>query len=58
MAELCFVKINFIGVGGWLVGWLVGWMVGESGNKANSASWSWSLAELGNSQTIVEYNSS
>ena len=26
---------------------MVGWMVGESGNKANSASWSWSLAELG-----------
>ena len=23
-------------------------MVGESGNKANSASWSWSLVELGN----------
>ena len=43
MAELCFVKINFIGVGGWLVGW----MVGESGNKANSAQLGWSLAELG-----------
>ena len=43
MAELCFVKINFIGVGG-----LAGWMVGESGNKANSAQLGWSLAELGN----------
>jgi len=26
----------------------VGWMVGESGIKANSAQFSWSLAELGN----------
>ena len=25
-----------------------GWMVGESGIKANSAQFSWSLAELGN----------
>ena len=25
----------------------VGWMVGESGIKANSAQFSWSLAELG-----------
>ena len=28
---------------------LDGWMVGESGIKANSAQFSWSLAELGNS---------
>ena len=35
---------------GWMVGcWMldVGWMVGESGIKANSAQFSWSLAELG-----------
>ena len=33
-----------------LDGWMldVGWMVGESGIKANSAQFSWSLAELGN----------
>ena len=31
-----------------MVGWLdVGWMVGESGIEANSAQFSWSLAELG-----------
>ena len=29
------------------VGWMDGWMVGESGIKANSAQFSWSLAELG-----------
>ena len=31
------------------VGWIldVGWMVGESGIKANSAQFSWSLAKLG-----------
>ena len=40
-------KINFIG---WMVGWLDGWMVGESGIKANSAQFSWSLAELGNDE--------
>ena len=36
--------------GCWMdVGWMdVGWMVGESGIKANSAQFSWSLAELGN----------
>ena len=28
-------------------GWMDGWMVGESGIKANSAQFSWSLAELG-----------
>ena len=34
---------------GWMDGWMdVGWMVGESGIKANSAQFSWSLAELGN----------
>ena len=35
---------------GWMLdGWMdVGWMVGESGIKANSAQFSWSLAELGN----------
>ena len=36
--------------GGWLVGWLGGrgeWSVGESGNKAISACWSCSWAELG-----------
>ena len=34
---------------GWMVGcWMDGWMVGESGIKANSAQFSWSLAELGN----------
>ena len=27
---------------------VAGWSVGESGNKAISASWRWSLAELGN----------
>ena len=34
---------------GWMLdGWMdVGWMVGESGIKANSAQFSWSLAELG-----------
>ena len=33
-----------------LDGWMLdGWMVGESGIKANSAQFSWSLAELGNS---------
>ena len=33
---------------GWMVGcWMDGWMVGESGIKANSAQFSWSLAELG-----------
>ena len=39
--------MNFIG---WMdVGWMDGcWMVGESGIKANSAQFSWSLAELGN----------
>ena len=55
MAELCFVKINFIGVGGWVVGWLVGWMVGESGNKANSAQLGWSLAELGKNLTFYKW---
>ena len=31
------------------VGWMLdGLMVGESGIKANSAQFSWSLAELGN----------
>ena len=31
-----------------LDGWMLdGWMVGESGIKANSAQFSWSLAELG-----------
>ena len=34
-------------LGGWFGGWMDGWMVGESGNKANSAQFSWSLAELG-----------
>ena len=40
-------------VGCWMdVGWMdVGWMVGESGIKANSAQFSWSLAELGNELT-------
>ena len=39
---------------GWMVGWLDGcWMVGESGIKANSAQISWSLAELGNMNSIV-----
>ena len=37
---------------GWMLDgcWMldVGWMVGESGIKANSAQFSWSLAELGN----------
>ena len=36
---------------GWMdVGWMldVGWMVGQSGIKANSAQFSWSMAELGN----------
>ena len=52
-AGLCFIEINFIGWldGCWMdVGWMdVGcWMVGESGIKANSAQFSWSLAELGN----------
>ena len=28
-------------------GGVVGWSVGETGNKANSAGWSWTLAELG-----------
>ena len=32
-----------------MVGWLDGWMVGESGIKANSAQFSWGLAELGKS---------
>ena len=33
---------------GWMDGWMDGcWMVGESGIKANSAQFSWSLAELG-----------
>ena len=45
-------KINFIGwmldVGCWMD---VGWMVGESGIKANSAQFSWSLAELGKNIT-------
>ena len=31
---------------------LDGWMVGESGIKANSAQFSWSLAELGNNYGI------
>ena len=39
---------------GWMdVGWMDGWMVGESGIKANSAQFSWSLAELGNKPPIV-----
>ena len=37
-------------VGCWMV---VRWMVGESGIKANSAQFNWSLAELGKS-TIIE----
>ena len=44
-------EINFPRVAGSLGGWVGGWVgrsVGESGNKANSASWRWSLAELGN----------
>ena len=32
------------------------WMVGESGTKANSAQFSWSLAELGKIHTVNEYN--
>ena len=36
------------------VGWIldVGWMVGESGIKANSAQFSWSLAELGKKKEL------
>ena len=30
------------------------WMVGESGIKANSAQFSWSLAELGNNLKITK----
>ena len=40
--------------GCWMDGWMdVGWMVGESGIKANSAQFSWSLAELGNKNDNV-----
>ena len=37
------------------VGWLDGcWMVGESGIKANSAQFSWSLAELGKKKEVQQ----
>ena len=36
-----------------MVGWLDGWMVGESGIKANSAQFSWSLAELGKMEQLA-----
>ena len=56
-------EINFPRVAGWVAGWLAGWVlggwvagsVGESGNKANSASWSWSLAELGNIIRLINF---
>ena len=41
---------------GWMLDgcWMLdGWMVGESGIKANSAQFSWSLAELGNYQKEI-----
>ena len=38
------------------VGWMDGcWMVGESGIKANSAQFSWSLAELGNITADINF---
>ena len=40
-------------VGCWM---LDGWMVGESGIKANSTQFSWSLAELGNEQRLADDN--
>ena len=49
MAELCFVKINFIGVGG---GWMVGWLE-KAEIKPTQPSWSWSLAELGNFRLLL-----
>ena len=38
-------------VGCWMLD--VGWMVGESGIKANSAQFSWSLVELGNTHNSI-----
>ena len=49
MAELCFVKINFIGVGGgWVVGWLVGWLE-KAEIKPTQLSWAGAWLSLATS---------
>ena len=43
--KLHIIEIHLAGkILNWVGGWLDGWLVGESGNKANSAQFSWSLA--------------